>query len=221
MTTTDFFWENHEQAHQRLNNGVILFGGSPVFVQDVQAHTDGVPRAHIHLLPSKDATTKKLNNPLFERFRQSVPLGYINCFFGGATRHCSFLERTTPRTVLHGLTNNNVGCQTLNYNGSFTNDKRFMAYVYDQSFVDMAIGNYPTFKETAGSMIPASSVAIHRNYALVRNERGLISLFRGRKKIASVPDANTVLLLPGKAHWKEEIQDMSRGAFKDVLVRES
>src|SRR5687768_2566821 len=140
--TTDYFWESHEQASQRLNNSIILYDDRPCFVTEVCPHVDGTPRAHIRMIPDEiPGATKALNSPKFGKFRQSVPLGFINEYFNGRVKTCSFIERTTNRTVVHGLNDGNTRVMRFYANGQFDHEYRIRDFVNSRAFLDMAVGN--------------------------------------------------------------------------------
>lgn len=221
---SDYFWEDLDQASQRLRNSIVPYDGLPCHISEVRPHTDGIPRAILQMLPLSAAQpikTKSLASPKFKRFRESVPLGFINCFFGGKIRTCSFLERQTNRTVVHGLNNGNVRAYRFYENGSFENEYNFMNYVNDPSFVDMAIGNYPSLRESFDNLVDGSTVAIHRKYALAKYANK-VTLYRERRVIGPVPDGNTILLFRNKIHWKEELIDLTKSlkTFEGINVRE-
>lgn len=155
-------YDSVDEANNRLASTYVTYEGEPVFVQTAQNHADGCIRLMIVPFPfTGSATRKRIDSPAFNRFRP-VPLGFCNDFRNG-TRHTTWCERTTPRTRRQGLCSENFRGMR---NGSRI---RFDHIDGSDGMREMIVGEYPTFDQALALLADDTSMAVHREFALVKN----------------------------------------------------
>lgn len=169
-------------------------------------------------VPSSRILRKKINSPLFNRFRP-FPLGMCEVSSGmGGKRVTTFTQRRPTRRVEQGLTSNMVlneivSLEPQNQEGGIY----FPPYIYSYSFRNTIKGVYPTIDEAISSLSPVrSSIPFSREMAVCSGPVGLTYLFYKDEVVGVLPEGNTsVLHLDRRFNYtKEAISEMK--LFKEI-----
>lgn len=228
MTKSDIFWTDFEQASERLYHTVVMYDGSPVFVQSLVnglGHEDGDHRANLVTCdPKREEMRKKLNSPKFKRFRELPTLGWFNASFKNF--EAVLLTRRAVTTRLHGLSANNVLCHS--FRNSITSDVNpvlvstgdynFNHFMYDEGFGQMQKGVYPSMVATLNNIVQKSAIAISPRYCITRDGRGIRWLYRLNECVGLFTGNDTLNLVASFAFLREEIMDDK--AFTITTIRE-
>jgi hypothetical protein len=223
VNKADMFWTDSAQARERLNGTVILYDGKPVYVSEIidgDEYADNVPRCIIIPCNStgKEKSRKKLDSPIFGRFRESPKIGWVNNSTG---LPATYLERIATRTRGHGLSDNNVSVWTfqreyqLNREGS---PRFFSSLSFSKEFCDCVAGSFPSLEKILINVQNGSCIAYSRTYAVYRDSVGVRWLYRGRERIGLFTGADSLNLLEKFTFYREEI--MSDPLFTLNNIRE-
>jgi hypothetical protein len=215
-------FENIEQARQRLEGTVVTFDGLAAYVSEVSV-VDGEHTCRLVFLPDtfKDSTYSKnkrvrkhLSDPLFKKFKP-FDLGFINLFdeeIIGPNTNCMFTFRRPIRSgARQGLAREAIdGSYLQNSKGAGRLENWNLTTLMScQSFADMINGKYPSYSEALENLIPNSSIAFNRNYAVLQASDGLVWLYRQLERIALIQNNKEVLLFSKKKYLREEMQETS------------
>lgn len=194
-------YDSIEEANNRLGSTVVTYEGRPVYVQEVIPHDDGVMRVKFREFPFRgDLVRKKINSPAFKRF-ETIPLGFMNLFSNGR-RHTTFCERTPNRQRRQGLSGDTfsssslIGERGVGFSDSISAD----------AFREMVLGEYPTYDEALGRLVPNSSIAVDREFAVLRTPEGYTHVYHKRDNIGVVIRGN-LYLRPDRRFMIESIQE--------------
>lgn len=221
MDKNSYFWTDLTQAQERLTHCVVLYDDQPFYIESVEAHEDGIPRARLLACnPTREASRKMLNSPKFKRFRDLPRLGWSN--MGGAMG-AALLERRAVTTRTHGLNNNNVSVKTFrtvdsgevllrggNYN--------FNGCMFLQGFSDANSGKFPTLAGILQNIAEGSAIAYSRKFCVFRDTTGIRWLYRNSDRVGLFTGVDTLNLLTKFAFLREEI--MEDEAFTLNTIRE-
>lgn len=113
-----------------------------------------------------------------------------------------------------GLNANSIGAEyfepTLTGYGRLLGGWTWQTLMKEQSFTDMILGVYPSFKDCVDNLIPSSSIAFHRDFCVLMDKDGLIWLYRQKERIGLVQvdgDKQDLILFKRKSYLREEIQE--------------
>ena len=194
-------YDSVEEANNRLGATVVTYEGRPVYVQEVIPHDDGVMRVKFREFPfSGDLIRKKINSPAFKRF-ETIPLGFMNLFAAGR-RHAVFCERTPNRQRRQGLSGDTfsssslIGERGVGFSDAITTD----------AFREMVLGEYPPYDEVLSRLVPNSSIAVDREFAVLRTPEGYTNVYHKRDNIGVVIRGN-LYLRPDRRFMVESIQE--------------
>lgn len=203
------FYENLEEASFRLNQSIVMYDNKPVFIHSLENHKDGIVRVQIQELPLSETennafTRKMINSPKFNRFRP-FELGNMNLLSGGVI-YPYRLERIPVRTRIQGTTGTNTRLNPLfpelrnpNFN--------FNSLLYNEGFVEMCRGIYPTWNEYIETGIP--SCALGRDIAVRLSEStGLRFLKYKELYVGVVTEKGVVVLYPKFNYLREAIEEL-------------
>lgn len=164
-------YDSVDEANNRLANTVVTYEGRPVWIDGARNHADGVIRLNMIEHPfNSDVVRKRIDSPAFNRFR-SPPLGFCN-YFDSGSRHVLFCQRTSPRSRRQGLCSDNLRAEYL----LTGNRERFDRIYRSEAFKEMIEGSYPEFDEVMRLLVPDSSIAVDREFALLRSKVGFTTL---------------------------------------------
>lgn len=172
-----------EEARNRLLSTVVVRDGQPVYVTDI-AGRDGAVELVVRSWPFNGRATSatvRADDPSFNRF-VTPPLGFANYFVNGH-RHSLWCTRTPVRRMQQGLIDGNftataIGPQAMRFNLEQLRPT--------DAFVEMIRGEYPSFDVALAALVPDSSIAVTRSYALLMSAEGYTTLYEGRDPLGLV-----------------------------------
>jgi len=223
----DIFWTDMRQASERLLHTVVLYDGLPYYVNnllDGADFPDGDHRASLRQCGEKqEEVRKKLNSPKFKRFRDLPTLGWMNA--SGRVSGAVFLSRRAHTTTKHGLTAQNTLVKYFRSRDDDGNpllrdggDYNFAHFMYDEGFMQQAVGKYPSLEGTLNNIAEASAIAVSPKFAVMRDARGIRWLYRNTDCVGLFTGVDTLNLLTKYAFLREEIMDDA--AFTINTIRE-
>lgn len=207
MSKNKFFYDSLEDSQRRLNSTVVLFQGSPVWIQNVIGLSKDQQAEIIHL-PWKGQKGGKDVVPLTPQYftiRNLPPLGYVD--YDDFSHYCS---RIPSRQGKQGLCRNNVSVSH-NPDGMTPN---FENLLEKTSCVDMLTNKYPGFDKVYQEIV-ASDEALKRAFSKtmalhIDDMESIIIEHRGVKVAVTNNARRTgpVFRLVNKfAYLKEEFQE--------------
>lgn len=227
-------YENQEEVRLRLENSVVLYDNSPVYITrcGFPEKEDGkkdVARVFFIPLPlagkrpggkARIVGYDEFDGPIFEKgpelketrkFLSSRKFD-LSPFKMGYFNHkgkAYYVSRAPVRQYKQGLTAKN--CTIVDVKGKPVRDITFDLMLRTEGFVDMVNGKYPSFKQ-AGAMLgdeEQSSVAVSRTFAFVIDHEldSLFLLHKGIRCGMALKD-DRAIRVPGKFQFlKEEMED--------------
>lgn len=152
---------------------------------------------------------KKLNSPLFDRFRP-FPLGMINL-----DQFAVYAERQPQRPKTEqGLTQGGIYA-TLATASASSKGPRHAIDMFSDAFRDCVLGNYPSPKTVLDGLlnprVANESVAFHRRFALVKGPIGILFLEYKDDIIGVLPNGDFSKLKLGKEylHCREVVDELN------------
>lgn len=219
---TDFFWTDAQQAAERISRSCVVYDGQPFYVETIEPHDDGIPRARMRPCGTPDgaAVRKMLTSPKFNRFRTLPNLGWMNNYDNriGA----SFLARRTMTTRTHGLNSNNVMVGTF-VHGELNSTIRYGDYsisnmMFDKGFVESHNDDFPPLEKTLAVIKEGTSIAFSRLYCVFRDRDGLRWMYRNTDRVGVFTGVDTLNLISKYSYLREEI--MASPSFTINNLRE-
>lgn len=189
-----------DEAERRLHNTIVGFDGLPVHVVDVQGGRNIRVGFRVHPYgESSDVVYEELDDPRFNRF-ETLPLGFVNYFDRSTGLNTAYAERLPVRRQKQGISNENLNTATLI--GGIRLD--YTRVTRSDAFVEMVTGVYPTMTDALEHMIPGSSVAVSREYAIHQSESGMLSLYWRREQVGIIFKGE-IYVQPGRQYLTESI----------------
>lgn len=220
----DYFWTSREQAAERLIESVVLYDDEPVYIRDIEAHEDGIPRGYLQICAEgakSNPTRKMLNSPKFKRFRELPNLGWMNSA-GNKEVGAIFLSRRAAVTRTHGLCQGNVACASFVNNGDnliiIEGAYNFRTFMFDKGFVDAHHNRFPSLDGILTNIKENTSIAYSRRFCVSRDATGIRWLHRNTDRVGIFTGVDTLNLLSKFAFLREEI--MEDPAFTLNTIRE-
>lgn len=218
------FYENMEEMVHRLLNTVVKYADDFFSVHSIENNEDGIFRLVLDPLNGvrgeKTKMIKKMaNSPHFNRFRP-FPLGMANC-----QGKAFYLYRRPLRSRLQGLSDNALletcvekieatftGLEVQQARATRLGRERTVQWC-SESMEDCFKGNYPTFEECIDAFkdtsVLNSSVAFHREFAIVKGFCGIIYLANKSGIVGFYREEdNTLHLNPKLFFLKESLEDL-------------
>lgn len=210
-----FFWTDLQQAQERLSGTVVLYDNFPVHISQIEGADDGVPRAYINQCGAEGRgetpLRKRLDSPKFSRFRELPKLGWANSL--GEKPYAVLLSRNIRNSRSHGLSNNNVTLLVSSFDPSnhlFSLTPvgiTFDRFMYNDGFVALHKGQYPSLEKTLMSIGERRSIAFSPIFAVLRDRNGLRWLYRKEEPIGVFTGVDSLNLFTSKSYLREEIMD--------------
>lgn len=170
-------YDSLEEAQNRLGQTIVTYEGRPVYVALVEPHPDETMRLRITEWPFSGAPVrKKINSPAFNRF-QTPPLGFANYFRDGLT-HTSYCERIPARQRHQGLCANVFSGSSL-----VGHDLNWARFYTSDAFREMVMGEYPAWDDAVARLVPNSSIAVDREFAVMMTPEGFVHFYYKRDVI--------------------------------------
>lgn len=221
---SEYFWTDAQQASDRLNRTVICYDNQPHYVDIVEHHDDGIPRARIRPCSDRDSAgeRKMLNSPKFKRFRDLPRLGWVNS--ANPSLGAVFLaRRLTAGGRSHGLSNGNVlalnfdfvtGGNPIVRSGNYS----FTDFIFDKGFCDSHNRVFPSLDKILSNIKPNTAIAFTPLFCVLRTSDGIRWLYRETEKVGIFTGVDTLFLTTKFAYLREEI--MSEPFFTLNNLRE-
>ena len=177
-------YTTREEARNRLGGTIVAYDGSPLKVLDVGGR-DGAGVTLTCLEWPFDGNTapvtRPVNDPLFNGFR-TPSIGFANYFERG-NAHTLWCHRTPARRMQQGLINGNFNAVSLGV--------RALKVPLDQiasseAFREMLANEYPTFETALATLVPDSSIAVSREFALLMSPEGYVTIYHRRDPLGLV-----------------------------------
>ena len=210
----DLFWEDAQQARDRLSNTVVLYGDDPVFIGDVRP--DGpVVKADVTFYPTGKFIQLNLADSRFHKFRTLPPLGWVN---NTKDKTAYYLERRVRRTTRHGLFNDNTSClfADLAGGGVIEAGHRFSTISQDLGFSESCKGLFPTLEEVLTNVKQGNIIAISNSFAIGKNPIGAYLLYHHKICCGIFTDLSSVLLFQDKKYLRETLQQAEILSLRDI-----
>jgi len=178
-----------------------------------------------------DYLTFSLSNPGWNNFQDIPSLGWFNLFDWSRrnrqtnTVAATFASRQARRSRQHGLSEENVEMrcphasgEALTYGVLLVSEQRigFTGLFHSKDFVQGLENNYPDFSEVFNHLKPNQSVALSRQFCLVKTQLCTF-LFKNDTSIG-IFDTERVLLL-GKTYGYERESVLEDPIFSNVSVQ--
>ncbi len=215
MDKKKMFWEDVQQARDRLEGSWILYDNQPVSVSSVGQRDEG-PSAQCLCPKTGKVTWRLLTDPAFGDFHRLPPLGYVNLVRPGKPT-AVYLTRVPDRSRLHGLRSNKVTLHELTpmglvaCSGKYPLEVIFADRGYDYRVADV----YPDATEVIEKLPEGCSAAIDSRYAIAKDSFGLCRLYR-RQACVGLLNENGLRLSRNSEFYKEEISEIP--AFNVNLI---
>jgi hypothetical protein len=211
-------YESVDDARMRLRQTIVLYKGTPVYIQDVARGTGGdeILRVLFHEIPHnvngvarRIADLEEAENPkrkyISSKYFDIAPfkLGYVNRQDKTGAFYCS---RMPNRTQKQGLCAENF--KALDNQG---NQVPFQEFLNCKETLAMIAGNYPSFDRAVKSLEKVPSIAFHREFCLVKDSviSSLIYLYHKGNKVGMYTPATKEIALGEKFKClKESLQEM-------------
>ena len=189
-------WDNQGDAQMRISGCVVLFRGKPVRIQEVSAALI-VTYSELGVV-NPPVLEARLIDPGWDW--KPIKCGYTNLKGGG----CVYVQRIPRRRWKQGLHPDNV---------KTSNPRRHTGdIIYTHAFAKVIKGLYPAFDKVVKLVgdKKAKSQAFSRNYALSRNELGIMLLaYRGED--VGWYSHGEIELGDGYEFLKEDLQEVQEG----------
>ena len=177
-------YETRDEAQNRLLNTVVSYDGFPHRVINVGGRVGAITLA---IVPwpfdgSTGLREVRVSDPLFKNFR-TPPLGFVNYFEQRDQTHVSWVERVPARRMHQGLNDGNTHITSLGIRAIRTPMTQVQS---SEAFKEMIVGEYPTFEEVVDLLVPESSIAFDREYALFMSNEGYVTIYHKRDPLGLV-----------------------------------
>jgi len=198
------FWSDAQQASERLLHTFILYEDEPVYVENIAADGDRDAVASLRRYSPKEGRfSANLSDPRFHKFRKLPAKGWINAERQAAAY---YVERRPVRSRTHGLNGNNTSVAYVRPDGNVTwRDIAFEDIARDPGYAAACKNEYPSFRDIYDHVRNGSCIGINPSFAMFRDDAGLRWLYKGVRKIALIPNNDTLLITEKFSYLKEEI----------------
>lgn len=203
MAREPLVYDSVDEAQRRLVGTVVTYDGQPVQINDVRSHPDGILRVSFQPWPfdGRDPDVrKKINSPLFKRF-VTPPLGFCN-YFSGRSANCFWTERVSARTQRQGLSSDTFNASALQSGDRVS----YGALISSDAFREMVTGEFPSYADALARLVPNSSIAVDRNFALAKTPGSYVFLYHRKEEIGIVL-RDSLYLRNDRQHMLESISE--------------
>jgi len=177
-------YTTREEARNRLGGTIVTYDGQPLKVLDVGGR-DGAGVTLTCLNWPFDGNTapmsKSVADPLFKGF-QTPRLGFANYFERG-NAHAIWCHRIPARRMQQGLINGNFNAVSLGMRALKLN---LDVLASSEAFREMVAGEYPSFETAISTLVPDSSIAVAREFALMMSPEGYVTIYHRRDPLGLV-----------------------------------
>ena len=205
---TDYFWTDYEQAVERLQGCLVLYDGVMVYIDQIEPHDDGVPRARLSYLDgSAKKERKMLNSPKFKNFREMPKLGWFN--HSSPDVGALYVSRITTRHRSHGLNDTNVSIRRFagKEHELQPGPYHLRNIMADGGFNESHENIFPSVKNILKNIGECQSIAYSRDYCISRDALGIRWLYRKTDKVGLFTGNDTLNLAEKFSFLREEVQE--------------
>lgn len=191
------FWHDLQQANQRLNASVVMFGDKPVRFGSIEGR-----EVRVKDLETGLNFVVNLEDKGFDNFRNLPRLGFVN-----VPGRLYWLTRVPTRSATHGHTRNNVLTFHLEQGQMYRSDVSYEHLIghYGKYYVDSVKGNFPNWREALTHVQKTQPIAIHHEFALVKGNDGGTQLWKNKRHVGNVTEKG-IYLGPASLYLREELQ---------------
>jgi len=210
-TNLETFWTDDVQAKERLLESYIM-------KQNEIVRVVGVEDSKIYYSRAKDGLRDRLSmgDASWGKFRNLPPLGWINVTLkesNGSKRVCAtYLRRNSVRSRTHGIHSSNTIVYDFLTSADGTVSKSGVLNIH-KVFENGSYGDeepFPSFRDAFPLLNVKGSIALSSKFALFKDSKGLVTLYRKRKPVGLVPNIDSLLLFADSNYYREDIQDNHR-----------
>lgn len=220
MATKPQFWEDLNQAQERIYHTHILYDKKPAFVREI-VDDGAVPRLRLDTFDNKGVPYRELvrmDDPKFGKFRNLPLRGWFN---STATGKCEavYLARNAKRSRTHGLTYNNTVAYTFKNGAELSPSRDYNSNVYmsHSSYCEAhEEDGYPKLEDILLTIREGSAIAYSPTFCVYRCEDGVRWLYRKRNRIGMFIGADTLSLFPKLGFYREEIMSDKRFTLNNI-----
>lgn len=203
MPKATLTYDSVEEANNRLAGTIVTYEDRPVRISEIVSHADGILRVIFNEFPYNGAPVRRMiNSPGFKRFR-TPPLGYCN-YFDRDQSHALWCERVSARSRRQGLCE-----EVFNAVSEFGGRAGFRQLSSSEAFREMVVGEYPSFDAVMGRLVPDSTIAVDRDFAVQAGTHGFRYLMYRRDTVALIV-RESILLRNDRQHLLETIAECPR-----------
>lgn len=197
------FWEDVQQANERLAGTYILYGDAVRYVASCETR-DGIPSARLQDMRTGNQEWRDLSDENFHSFHKLPPMGYVNLVSLGYPQ-AALLTRHPERSRLHGIRSNRVAVAFLNGpalgNGGYGYEQVATDFGYD----DAIKRDFPTAKQIIENLDEKQSAAFSPSYAISKDEFSVFRLWR-RNLLIGIVNEDSVSFTRETSCYKEELE---------------
>lgn len=176
-------YTTREEARNRLINTIVAYDGRPVRVVDVGGRDGGALNLTVFGWPfdGRDSVVLPITDPRFGSF-VTPRLGFANYFERG-NAHAVWCHRTPARRMQQGLVSGNFAGTAIGVRAQRFTLEHLQS---TDAFREMIAGEYPTFETAMEMLVPDSSIAVDRNFALLSSPEGYVTIYHRRDPLGLV-----------------------------------
>ena len=194
-------YTTRDEASNRLLRTIVTYDGEPHKVVDIGGR-DGAVTLTIAPWPfaARDYRDVAVTDPLLNGFRP-MALGFMNYFRRGIP-HASWCFRSPARRMQQGLNDANFRANTL-----VTQQRITLEHCQDSdAFREMILGTYPTVDEVNEMLLPNSTIAVDRKYAISMGVEGYKTVYYGNEPMGLLING-TFLLREDRQYAREQLME--------------
>lgn len=203
------FWTDDQQARERIVDSFVMKDDQVVYVDSIEDGRVSFRKVEeFHLFEQAP-----LADPSWNKYRTLPPLGWLNILVNtGRTRFAGavHLRRVAIRSRVHGYNGNNIIINQF-VEDTLTKSGLTLKSVYACGLYRNP-EQYPNAEQAFASLRDGSAVALSNKFALFKDTKGLVWLYRKRRPVMLIPDVRTGLLLRSEKFYREDLEDN-----KDIL----
>jgi hypothetical protein len=174
-------YTTREDVSRRLADTIVALNNEPVHIYDVGGRGPNALTVRYRMFPfdGSEVGESRVDNPEFNKFKP-IPLGFINAFELGSQTY--FAQRIPMRQSRQGLSSQSFTATALDGSNRLGLDHLRIS----EGFREMVAGVYPTFDEAVTMLIPGSSIAVSREFALAKSNGGYVTLYYKKEEVGFV-----------------------------------
>ena len=199
-------YATREEARNRLGSTIVAYGGEPLKIIDVTGRDGGALSLTTFPWPfdGSRSDSKRIDDPLFASFR-TPRLGFAN-YYERSNTHAVWCHRTPARRMNQGLVNGNFNAVSIGVRATrFPLD----TIASSDAFREMIAGEYPDWETALGTLVPDSSIAVAREFALLMSSEGYVTIYHRRDPLGLVM-RGVIYLREDRQYAREMLSECDR-----------